>query len=177
MARVFTPRELRSRAGLPPSAFRGRPASRPRHAVSLGKAGRPLLRGPPSPASLLKDAASVAPPRRAERPSPRLSAPAARPLAMLRAPLLPPLLLLLLPPLSGAAAGPAEKRVVQKEAAFERLYGDAVNEKLLNIYAFNHTVSRNRVSRRRPGAAAPGRAFPGLPSAAPRARRSIRAAG
>ncbi|KAM3830698.1 SID1 transmembrane family member 2 isoform 5-T5 [Vipera latastei] len=63
---------------------------------------------------------------------------------MPRAPLLPPLLLLLLPPLSGAAAGPAEKRVVQKEAAFERLYGDAVNEKLLNIYAFNHTVSRNR---------------------------------
>uniref|UniRef100_A0A8C7E289 SID1 transmembrane family member 2 n=1 Tax=Naja naja TaxID=35670 RepID=A0A8C7E289_NAJNA len=64
---------------------------------------------------------------------------------MLRAPLL--LLLLLpplLPPLAGAAAGPAEKRVVQKEAAFEQLYGDAVNEQLLNIYAFNHSVSRNR---------------------------------
>lgn len=96
---------------------------------------------------------------------------------MLRA----PLPLLLLPLLSGTAAGPAEKRVVQKEAAFERLYGDAVNEKLLNIYAFNHTVSRNRVSRRRrPSTAAAGRlgpASPGLPSAAPQARRSIRVAG
>uniref|UniRef100_A0A670YBB3 SID1 transmembrane family member 2 n=1 Tax=Pseudonaja textilis TaxID=8673 RepID=A0A670YBB3_PSETE len=61
---------------------------------------------------------------------------------MLRAPLLLPLLPLLLP--AGAAAGPAEKRVVQKEAAFEQLYGDAVNEQLLNIYAFNHSVSRNR---------------------------------
>lgn len=97
---------------------------------------------------------------------------------MLRAPL--PLLLLPLLPLSGAAAGPAEKRVVQKEAAFERLYGDAVNEKLLNIYAFNHTVSRNRVSRRRPSTAAAGRLgpdSPGLPSAATRPRRSIRVAG
>lgn len=87
---------------------------------------------------------------------------------MLRAPL--PLLLLPLlplPPLAGvgAAAGPAEKRVVQKEAAFEQLYGDAVNEKLLNIYAFNHSVSRNRVSRRPP--ACPPR---------PRRRCSIRAA-
>lgn len=92
------------------------------------------------------------------------------------------MLLLPLLPLAGAAAaaGPAEKRVVQKEAAFERLYGDAVNEKLLNIYAFNHTVSRNRVSRRRPSTAAAGRlgpASPGLPSAASRARRSIRVAG
>ncbi|XP_063167119.1 SID1 transmembrane family member 2 isoform X4 [Candoia aspera] len=64
---------------------------------------------------------------------------------MLRAPL--PLLLLPLlplPPLPGAAAGPADKRVAQKEAAFEQPYSDAVNGELLNIYAFNHTVTRNR---------------------------------
>ncbi|XP_039185725.1 SID1 transmembrane family member 2 isoform X5 [Crotalus tigris] len=140
VAGVFTPRELRSRARPPPSEP-GRPLDRGAPYCSgrlAASSPRPALAASP-----LKDVASAVPPRRAERPSSRPTAPAARPLAMLRAPL-PLLLLLPLLPLSGAAAWPAEKRVVQKEAAFERLYGDAVNEKLLNIYAFNHTVSRNR---------------------------------
>ncbi|XP_072835479.2 SID1 transmembrane family member 2 isoform X2 [Pogona vitticeps] len=81
------------------------------------------------------------------------------------APRLPPLLLLLLPvlvllgvPGPGGARGdspssssaepppppPSGKRVVQKEADFDKPYSDAVNRELLNIYAFNHTVTRNR---------------------------------
>ncbi|XP_060124534.1 SID1 transmembrane family member 2 isoform X2 [Zootoca vivipara] len=60
--------------------------------------------------------------------------------------LLPPppllLLLLLLLPGSEAAAG-GNKTVVQKEADFDKPYTDAVNGELLNIYAFNHTVTRN----------------------------------
>ncbi|XP_061449121.1 SID1 transmembrane family member 2 isoform X2 [Rhineura floridana] len=64
----------------------------------------------------------------------------------------PLLLLLLLPPpgpgswwwSGAAAAGGDVKRVVQKEADFDKLYTDTVNGQLLNIYAFNHTVTRNR---------------------------------
>ncbi|XP_028564654.2 SID1 transmembrane family member 2 isoform X4 [Podarcis muralis] len=54
--------------------------------------------------------------------------------------LLPPLLLLLLP---GSEAAAGKKTVVQKEADFDKPYTDAVNGELLNIYAFNHTVTRN----------------------------------
>lgn len=42
------------------------------------------------------------------------------------------------------ALGP--KNVSQKDAEFERTYADDVNSELLNIYTFNHTVTRNRVS-------------------------------
>lgn len=56
------------------------------------------------------------------------------------------LLLLLAVPGEAAEAG-AGKTVAQKEAAFDRPYTDVVNSELLNIYAFNHTVTRNRVSR------------------------------
>ncbi|XP_070621833.1 SID1 transmembrane family member 2 isoform X2 [Erythrolamprus reginae] len=64
---------------------------------------------------------------------------------MLRAPLPGPLLLLpLLVAVAASGGWSGPKRVVQKEAAFEQLYGDAVNADLLNIYAFNHSVSRNR---------------------------------
>uniref|UniRef100_A0A8C5SAH2 SID1 transmembrane family member 2 n=1 Tax=Laticauda laticaudata TaxID=8630 RepID=A0A8C5SAH2_LATLA len=132
-------------------SFRGAhlPASRARRSAWLGRAGRPPLlrrrRARPRPPPLERTR-----PRR--RPDERSARPRGRrprcPPAMLRAP--PPLLVVLLvvlvppSPLAGAAAAPAEKRVVQKEAAFEQLYGDAVNEQLLNIYAFNHSVSRNR---------------------------------
>ncbi|XP_067326944.1 SID1 transmembrane family member 2 isoform X4 [Anolis sagrei] len=44
----------------------------------------------------------------------------------------------------GEAPAPAGKSVVQKEAEFDRLYSESVNEALLDIYAFNHTVTRNR---------------------------------
>ncbi|XP_042329966.1 SID1 transmembrane family member 2 isoform X5 [Sceloporus undulatus] len=37
-----------------------------------------------------------------------------------------------------------EKRVVQREADFDRLYSDSVQAQALDIYAFNHTVTRNR---------------------------------
>ncbi|XP_027267844.1 SID1 transmembrane family member 2 isoform X3 [Cricetulus griseus] len=40
------------------------------------------------------------------------------------------------------ALGP--KNVSQKDAEFERTYADDVNSELLNIYTFNHTVTRNR---------------------------------
>ncbi|XP_053125929.1 SID1 transmembrane family member 2 isoform X2 [Hemicordylus capensis] len=53
-----------------------------------------------------------------------------------------PLLLVLLQLLPGRAAE-ADKSVRQKEADFDKLYADAVNSELLNIYAFNHTVTRN----------------------------------
>lgn len=42
------------------------------------------------------------------------------------------------------ALGP--KNVSQKDAEFERTYADDVNSELVNIYTFNHTVTRNRVS-------------------------------
>lgn len=37
------------------------------------------------------------------------------------------------------------KNVSQKDAEFERTYMDEVNSELVNIYTFNHTVTRNRV--------------------------------
>ncbi|EDL25672.1 SID1 transmembrane family, member 2, isoform CRA_e [Mus musculus] len=40
------------------------------------------------------------------------------------------------------ALGP--KNVSQKDAEFERTYADDVNSELVNIYTFNHTVTRNR---------------------------------
>lgn len=36
------------------------------------------------------------------------------------------------------------KNVSQKDAEFERTYVDEVNSELVNIYTFNHTVTRNR---------------------------------
>ncbi|XP_075765832.1 SID1 transmembrane family member 2 isoform X2 [Pelodiscus sinensis] len=57
-----------------------------------------------------------------------------------------PLALLLLAPLGAGAflQGLAAKNISQREAEFDRTYTDAVNGELLNIYAFNHTVVRNR---------------------------------
>lgn len=55
------------------------------------------------------------------------------------------------------ALGP--KNVSQKDAEFERTYADDVNSELVNIYTFNHTVTRNRVSagpHGRPRGWAPG---------------------
>ncbi|XP_064380252.1 SID1 transmembrane family member 2 isoform X2 [Dromaius novaehollandiae] len=43
-----------------------------------------------------------------------------------------------------ALPGGRGKDVRQREAEFDRTYGDWVTSELLNIYAFNHTVSRNR---------------------------------
>lgn len=40
------------------------------------------------------------------------------------------------------------KNVSQKDAEFERPYVDQVNSELVNIYTFNHTVTRNRVRNR-----------------------------
>lgn len=40
------------------------------------------------------------------------------------------------------ALGP--KNVSQKDAEFEHTYVDEVNSELVNIYTFNHTVTRNR---------------------------------
>lgn len=42
--------------------------------------------------------------------------------------------------------GGASKRVVQKDAEFDVVYGDTVTSENQTIYAFNHTVSRNKVS-------------------------------
>lgn len=47
------------------------------------------------------------------------------------------------------------KNVSQKDAEFERTYVDEVNSELVNIYTFNHTVTRNRV-RDRAGLGADG---------------------
>lgn len=38
--------------------------------------------------------------------------------------------------------------VVQKQAEFDVVYSDAVTSENQTIYAFNHTVSRNKVSLR-----------------------------
>jgi hypothetical protein len=37
------------------------------------------------------------------------------------------------------------KNVSQRDAEFEHTYLDEVNSLLVNIYTFNHTVTRNRV--------------------------------
>ncbi|XP_074072855.1 SID1 transmembrane family member 2 isoform X2 [Macrotis lagotis] len=55
-----------------------------------------------------------------------------------------PLLVLLAAPARAAPPPPGPKNVSQKEAEFERVYHDEVNGELLNIYTFNHTVTRNR---------------------------------
>ncbi|XP_028930607.1 SID1 transmembrane family member 2 isoform X3 [Ornithorhynchus anatinus] len=52
-------------------------------------------------------------------------------------------LLPLLPPASAEAFWEA-KNVSQKEGKFEVAYTDSVNSELVNIYSFNHTVTRNR---------------------------------
>ncbi|XP_064424793.1 SID1 transmembrane family member 2 isoform X3 [Latimeria chalumnae] len=57
------------------------------------------------------------------------------------------LLLVLLLPLAcgGSRSGAADiKTVLQKEAEFDIIYADSVNSDLLMIYAFNHTVIRNK---------------------------------
>lgn len=54
--------------------------------------------------------------------------------------------LLALPPAMPQPCGRPEVR--EKEARFNTTYSDWVNADLLNIYAFNHSVRRNRVSRR-----------------------------
>lgn len=51
------------------------------------------------------------------------------------------------------ALGP--KNVSQKDAEFEHTYVDEVNSELVNIYTFNHTVTRNRV-RAEAGRGVPG---------------------
>lgn len=38
------------------------------------------------------------------------------------------------------------KSVVQKNAEFDVIYSDAVTSENQTIYAFNHTISRNKVS-------------------------------
>lgn len=56
--------------------------------------------------------------------------------------------LLALPP-SLAQTQPSGRRwVTEKEARFDTTYTDWVGADLINIYAFNHSVRRNRVSRR-----------------------------
>ncbi|XP_068274367.1 SID1 transmembrane family member 2 isoform X1 [Nyctibius grandis] len=50
--------------------------------------------------------------------------------------------LLALPPTLPQPRGP--RRVVEKEASFDTAYADWVDADLLNIYAFNHSVRRNR---------------------------------
>lgn len=46
----------------------------------------------------------------------------------------------------GAGAAGVTKSVVQKEAEFDVIYSDAVTSENQTIYAFNHTISRNKVS-------------------------------
>ncbi|MEE6513336.1 hypothetical protein FKM82_020901 [Ascaphus truei] len=55
--------------------------------------------------------------------------------------------LLLLWPLAAALQGSQElgdKVIIQREAQFNKDYNDSVNSELQNIYAFNHTVFRNK---------------------------------
>lgn len=46
----------------------------------------------------------------------------------------------------GVGASGFAKNVVQKEAEFDVTYNDTVTSDNQTIYAFNHTVSRNKVS-------------------------------
>lgn len=55
-----------------------------------------------------------------------------------------------------------KKNVEQKDAVFDKVYSDWVAADTLNIYAFNHTVLRNRVSRRPRQAASGGGRVGGL---------------
>lgn len=56
-----------------------------------------------------------------------------------------PLLALLAASVHGHLGLLGPKNVSQKDAEFEHLYVDEVNSELVNIYTFNHTVTRNRV--------------------------------
>lgn len=52
----------------------------------------------------------------------------------------------------GVGAVGLTKNVIQKDAEFDVTYNDTVTSENQTIYAFNHTVSRNRVSaQRQPG--------------------------
>ncbi|XP_036180092.1 SID1 transmembrane family member 2 isoform X3 [Myotis myotis] len=55
-----------------------------------------------------------------------------------------PLLALLAASVHGHLGLLGPKNVSQKDAEFEHLYVDEVNSELVNIYTFNHTVTRNR---------------------------------
>ncbi|XP_027713285.1 SID1 transmembrane family member 2 isoform X3 [Vombatus ursinus] len=55
-----------------------------------------------------------------------------------------PFLVLLVAPAEGTLGVLGPKNVSQKEAEFELFYDDEVNSELVNIYTFNHTVTRNR---------------------------------
>lgn len=46
----------------------------------------------------------------------------------------------------GPGAAGVTKSVVQKEAEFDVIYSDTVTSENQTIYAFNHTISRNKVS-------------------------------
>lgn len=48
----------------------------------------------------------------------------------------------------GSGAVGDTKSVIQKEAEFDVTYNDTVRSENQTIYAFNHTVSRNKVSPR-----------------------------
>lgn len=50
----------------------------------------------------------------------------------------------------GVGASVLSKNVVQKHAEFDVTYNDTVTSENQTIYAFNHTVSRNKVSSGRP---------------------------
>lgn len=52
----------------------------------------------------------------------------------------------------GVGAVGLTKNVIQKDAEFDVTYNDTVTSENQTIYAFNHTISRNRVSlQRQPG--------------------------
>lgn len=76
-----------------------------------------------------------------------------------------PLLALLAASVRGHLGLLGPKNVSQKDAEFEHLYADEVNSELVNIYTFNHTVTRNRVRAARPPPGGPP------PRPAARARR------
>lgn len=56
------------------------------------------------------------------------------------------LVLVLLGHLWGPGALGLHSNVVQKQAEFDAIYSDTVSSENQTIYAFNHTVSRNKVS-------------------------------
>lgn len=57
------------------------------------------------------------------------------------------LLWLFMTQLAGGVVGETTKTVVQKDAEFDVTYNDTVTSDNQIIYAFNHTISRNKVSR------------------------------
>lgn len=58
------------------------------------------------------------------------------------------LLLLFVTQFCGTGAVGVTKNVVQKDAEFDVIYSDMVQSENQTIYAFNHTISRNKVSFR-----------------------------